>query len=106
MARMRGARLRSCAVIAGAALVLAGCGGSSDGDSAGPSGGGDASDFSVGFKNDGGESSGDLVEGGSFTFGEWVQPASLDPAKYYVSGAIGGMEFAAIYDPLLRYDPE
>lgn len=103
MSRIRGTRLRTVAVLAAAALLLVACG-SSDGSDAEPQTKDvDASVFQIGPRNV--DDSGEPTEGGSFTFGEWSQPATLDPALYYISGAIGGIEFAAIYDPLVRYDP-
>lgn len=102
MARVRGVKaLRISVALSMAAAALAACGGGGSTASRPET---DPEVFEVGFKN-GAESAGDPVDGGSFTFGEWVQPPSLDPVKYYVTGAVGGTEFAAVYDPLLRYDP-
>jgi peptide/nickel transport system substrate-binding protein len=43
--------------------------------------------------------------GGSLTFGEFIQPVSLDPAMTTgAKGVIGGAEDLAIYSALLRYD--
>jgi len=47
---------------------------------------------------------GDPVEGGTLTFAAFSEPAVLDPAQTIVAGSTGGVEMAAIYDVLLRWD--
>ena len=45
-------------------------------------------------------------QGGVITIGEFSAPPGLDPAKLAGGTAsVGGMEFAAIYDTLMRLDP-
>jgi peptide/nickel transport system substrate-binding protein len=47
---------------------------------------------------------GDPVDGGTVTFGAFAEPAVLDPAETIVAGSTGGLEMAAIYDVLMRWD--
>lgn len=51
-------------------------------------------------------SDGDLVEGGTLTYGAYAEPLELDPVTTIVAGTTGGTEMAAIYDVLLRWDEE
>ncbi|MGJ3507646.1 ABC transporter substrate-binding protein [Enemella sp. A6] len=44
--------------------------------------------------------------GGELTFGGLSEPRSLDPAMNIMSGLTGGMEMAAIFDVLMRWDVE
>jgi peptide/nickel transport system substrate-binding protein len=46
------------------------------------------------------------VSGGTLTFGNFSEPASLDNVVSTGSGTTGGTEMAAIYDTLMRYDPD
>jgi peptide/nickel transport system substrate-binding protein len=43
--------------------------------------------------------------GGTLTFAEYSEPAGLDPIVSTGSGTTGGIEMAAIYDTLMRYEP-
>lgn len=43
-------------------------------------------------------------EGGTVRFGAFSEPSTLDPARAIVAGSTGGVEMAAIYDVLMRYD--
>jgi peptide/nickel transport system substrate-binding protein len=44
--------------------------------------------------------------GGALTYGEFIQPPSLDPANPVgATGVIGGAEMLAIYSALMRYNP-
>jgi len=52
------------------------------------------------------DASGDPVKGGTFEWGAFGEPRSLDPAVTIAAATTGGVEMAAIYDTLLRYDPE
>ncbi|HEX7097476.1 MAG TPA: ABC transporter substrate-binding protein, partial [Acidimicrobiales bacterium] len=54
----------------------------------------------------GSESTGDAVNGGGLTFAVWSETNGLDPTVSYATGVIGGTELMAIYDTLMRYDPE
>ncbi len=49
---------------------------------------------------------GDVVEGGTLTYGAYAEPLELDPVTTIVAGTTGGTEMAAIYDVLLRWDEE
>ncbi|ORL97716.1 ABC transporter substrate-binding protein [Prescottella equi] len=80
------------------ALVLAGCAG-------GPTEVTDASEIStglVGTQTDAGEP----TSGGTLSFATYNGVSSLDPANRQDGGATGGSEMAAIYDLLMRYNPE
>jgi len=46
------------------------------------------------------------VSGGTLIFGNFSEPASLDNVVSTGSGTTGGTEMAAVYDTLMRYDPE
>lgn len=56
----------------------------------------------VGEQSDGG----DPVEGGSLSFATFTGVSSLDPADRQDGGSTGGSEMAAIYDLLMRFNPE
>ncbi len=49
---------------------------------------------------------GEVVEGGTLTFGSYAEPLELDPVKTIVAGTTGGTEMAAVYDVLMRWDEE
>ncbi|MEO5839501.1 MAG: hypothetical protein ABIQ73_07360 [Acidimicrobiales bacterium] len=42
--------------------------------------------------------------GGTLVFGEYSQPLGLDPIVALGGGQVGGIEMAAIYDTILRFD--
>ncbi|MGE0878424.1 MAG: ABC transporter substrate-binding protein [Acidimicrobiia bacterium] len=44
-------------------------------------------------------------KGGTLTFGTLIATSSLDPITALGSGSAGGIELAALYDQLLRYNP-
>ena len=93
-------RTRSSRAVTGlAALVLlaAGCG-----DSAGGVVSGANVDYRNGLVNI--EDAGEPVQGGSITFAAYTEEAQLDPARIIVAGSTGGVELAAIYDVLMRWD--
>ena len=46
------------------------------------------------------------TKGGVITVGQFSREPGLDPAKLAGGGTVGGSELAAMYDTLLRYDPE
>ncbi|WP_420881400.1 ABC transporter substrate-binding protein [Rhodococcus sp. (in: high G+C Gram-positive bacteria)] len=82
-----------------ATVLLAGCAGGGSGSAT------DASDVTtglVGEQSDGG----DPVSGGTLSYATYNGVSSLDPADRQDGGATGGSEMAAIYDLLMRYDPE
>jgi peptide/nickel transport system substrate-binding protein len=43
--------------------------------------------------------------GGVITVGEFSAPSGLDPVKLAGGGTVGGIELAAIYDTIVRYNP-
>ncbi|MEV5824573.1 ABC transporter substrate-binding protein [Spirillospora sp. NPDC052242] len=45
------------------------------------------------------------VDGGTLTFAAYAEAGLLDPAETIVAGSTGGVEMAAIYDVLMRWDP-
>lgn len=49
---------------------------------------------------------GDVVDGGTLTFGSYAEPLELDPVKTIVAGTTGGTEMGAVYDVLMRWDEE
>ena len=54
----------------------------------------------------GGEKAGPPVKGGTMTFAAYAEAGLLDPAETIVAGSTGGVEMAAIYDVLMRWDSE
>lgn len=99
--------LRLAAVGAAAAMVVAGC--ASNGDGAAGGGSGSGTDTTVGFVGGAAAAADDAegaVDGGQLTFGSYSFPASLDPTKTRAAGSNGGTEMAAVYDTLVRTDPE
>ena len=46
------------------------------------------------------------VKGGIITIGQFSREPGLDPAKLAGGGTVGGSEAAAIFDTLLRYNPD
>lgn len=81
-----------------ATVLVAGCAG-------GPGSATDASKVTtglVGDQSDGGEP----TSGGTISYATYNGVSSLDPADRQDGGATGGSEMAAIYDLLMRYDPE
>lgn len=101
---MTGAHVRLLAVFIAAALFAAGCGDDGDASAAGDNDStGPASVESAGYA---GQSNGEPVPGGTLVFGVNSQTAGLDPVISQGSGTTGGIELAALYDTLLRWDPE
>lgn len=84
---------------AATAVLLTGCAGAGSGVAT------DASEVTtglVGDQPDGGEP----TSGGTLSYATYNGVSSLDPADRQDGGATGGSEMAAIYDLLMRYDPE
>lgn len=96
--RLRGA---GCLMLLGA-LVAAGCGDSgAAGSTTDP-----AATQPSSSKAPVEECTADRV-GGALKYGQYLQPVGLDPASPYgARGVVGGTEMAAIYDTLLRYNPD
>jgi peptide/nickel transport system substrate-binding protein len=46
------------------------------------------------------------VAGGTLTFGEYSEPRGLDPIISTGAGVTGAIEMSAIYDTIMRYNPE
>lgn len=89
--------VRLAALGAAATVLVAGCA-SADGQSGGSS----VTTGPVNVAQDAGAP----VRGGTVTFGSYSFPNALDPTKTQAAGSTGGTEMAAIYDTLLRTDPE
>lgn len=91
-------RITRVVAVAAAMAVAASCGGD-DGGGAAPqadaSGGSGAVTTTAAPRT-----------GGTLVFGEYSEPAGLDPIVSTGSGTTGGIEMAAIYDTLMRYNPE
>jgi peptide/nickel transport system substrate-binding protein len=78
-------------VVGAVTLVIAVLGAGCAGDSGGE---GDA------------ESAGPPRDGGVVTMAAWAETQSLDPRVAAATGNGGGAELAALYDTIMRYDPE
>ncbi|WP_305093455.1 ABC transporter substrate-binding protein [Prescottella sp. R16] len=85
--------------LAAVSILLAGCSSSGAGT---PTDASDVMTGLVGHQPDGGEP----VAGGTLSYATYNGVSSLDPADRQDGGATGGSEMAAIYDLLMRYDPE
>lgn len=99
--RCRRIRLARTAVATTAALaLLTSCSSSDDAEklASGPTVGA----FAPGLVNI--PEAGDVVGGGTLTFGSYAEPLELDPVKTIVAGTTGGTEMAAVYDVLMRWD--
>lgn len=83
-------------------LLAAGCSSGSDSSGGSSDASGPESTYQVGMINQ--TSAGDPVDGGTLTMGAFSEPRSLDPANAIVAGSTGGIEMAALYDVLLRWD--
>ena len=93
-------RLVAVALVGG--LLVTACGGGAGGESSDGEGG---KTFQIGMvgERDGG---GKPQRGGTLTFAAYAEATSLDPAETIASGSTGGSALAAVYDVLVRYDPE
>ncbi|MBM0127596.1 ABC transporter substrate-binding protein [Pimelobacter simplex] len=83
-------------------VLLTGCG-STDKSETPAKGKFEYVDGMVGSHDDAGEKPAD---GGTLTYSGLTEPTSLDPAMTIASASTGGVEMAAIYDTLMRYDSE
>lgn len=93
--------LRSTIAVVAAAALIAACG-SSDGGSDQQEPGAKERAYEEGMLGE--DSGGDPVQGGTLSFAAFSEPAALDPAVTIAAGSTGGIEMAAIYDTLMRYD--
>jgi peptide/nickel transport system substrate-binding protein len=87
---------RALAFLAAVAIVATACG---------DDGGGDSQTTAPGTSG-GPTTTKTPVSGGTLIFGNFSEPASLDNVVSTGSGTTGGTEMAAIYDTLMRYDPD
>lgn len=91
------ARMRALAGLLGVLLFAAGCGGDDSGNEAGGTTDGAVTTTAA---------EGTPRRGGIVTIGQFSAAPGLDPAKSPTTGATGAMPLAAIYDTLMRFDPE
>lgn len=85
--------------LAAVAVVAAACGDSKDTSSSETTKGGAAASTAP-------PTSKTPVAGGVLTFASFSEPASLDPLVSTGSGTTGATEMGAVYDTLMRYNPE
>lgn len=112
---------RAFATVAVASLLMAGCSTGSGEDAPEPSDDDGDSGSSEAAEDTGGaleslselsdgfvrpDSGGDPVEGGTFRWAAYAEPASLDPAKAIYAATTGGMEMLNIYDTITRWDAD
>jgi peptide/nickel transport system substrate-binding protein len=90
------ARTVLVALFALVALVAASCGDDDSSEASTPSGSSEQ------------EASGDLQpqQGGEITFGTYSEAVSLDPVKMTGAGVTGAIELGAVYDTIVRWDPD
>jgi peptide/nickel transport system substrate-binding protein len=112
---MRGTGTRVLAVLAAGTLLAVGCGGDDDGGGGSASGGDGANrpDAAATGSSDIGDVDGSGASGcaeedmgGTLTFGQYTEPIGLDPLVQTARGTFGGTELTAVYDTLMRYDPQ
>lgn len=103
MNRRRTCGLRAAVAVVAVAALVAGCGSSDDNESD-PQPGAKERTYQEGMIGE--DSAGDPAEGGTLDFGAFAEPTSLDPGMTIAAGSTGGVEMAAIYDTLMRYDTE
>lgn len=95
--------------IAVVALLAGACGDDDGGDDTAPSDDtSDTGDTGDGDTGDGdtGDGDGDAGSSGSVTIGVFAESQGIDPIIQSSTGLAGGMENAAVYDVLMRWDPE
>ncbi|MFI0367825.1 ABC transporter substrate-binding protein [Actinomadura sp. 1N219] len=103
--QVSGSLRRVGAVVAVAAMTAA-CAWQSENGGAGASAGppaGPPAEYKVGMVG-GANGGGAPVKGGTLTFAMFAEAALLDPAETIVAGSTGGVEMAAVYDVLMRWD--
>ena len=94
---------RLAAIAVAGALLLSACA-SNTNASDNPALDGVAESTNLGFINL--AETGEQTAGGTLTFGSYSFPNSLDPTVTLTAGSNGGTEMSAIYDALVRSDPE
>lgn len=101
-------RSRGPAALAAMALALGLLGACADGDDGGedsePEAARGGSLFTIGTVGEPNDA--DPVAGGELDVSAYTEVRSLDPVDVIANGLSGGTELAAIYDVLMRYDPE
>ncbi|MGN0065727.1 MAG: ABC transporter substrate-binding protein [Nocardioides sp.] len=92
--------LGALAAAAVAASLLTACGSTEESDKA-------TSGIAAGYGVLGVEkSSAEPVRGGTLTYADVTEARSLDPTKTYATASAGGTPMAAVYDVLVRWNPE
>lgn len=96
--RKRSIARRLLLVLLGVTLFAAACGDDSDEPAAS-----DETQTTVPAESD---DAGEPQRGGTVTMGMFAQSAGLDPVIQSGTGVAGGIELVALYDTLVRYNPE
>jgi peptide/nickel transport system substrate-binding protein len=100
-------RARRCVTVAAAWLLALGavaCGSDDEDGGSASAGEGRAPSDERGIVGD--QPDAEPQDGGVLNFGVYAETAGLDPTVVNGSGVAGGIELAAIYDTLLRFNPE
>ena len=97
-------RIMNLALVGLLALGAVACGSDDDGGggSAGAEGGEPPAERGI----VGDQPDAEPTDGGVLNFGVYAETAGLDPTVINGSGVAGGIELAAVYDTLLRYNPD
>ncbi|MFC7495783.1 MULTISPECIES: ABC transporter substrate-binding protein [unclassified Nocardioides] len=103
--RRRRYRAGGVAVALGLALLATGCS-AAEGD--GEKSSTEVAEITLreGYINGGDAADGDPVEGGTLNISDYSEARSLDPSVTVAHGSSGGNALAAVYDLLVRYNPE
>lgn len=99
--RSRLRRASSAAAVAIALSLLSAC---ADSEGSDPTIDRDAEVFTIGLVGE--QNDDEPAQGGRLDVSSFGEVRSFDPVDVIASGLAGGSELAAIYDVLLRYDPE
>jgi peptide/nickel transport system substrate-binding protein len=102
MKRTHRTRLATLAVVVAVTTFAAACGGGGDDDGGGESGNGGDDDAAA----SGADECTEDRAGGEITVGTFGTLAGFDPVMAPASGTGGGLELAAVFDTLVRWDPE
>ncbi|MFC7495801.1 MULTISPECIES: ABC transporter substrate-binding protein [unclassified Nocardioides] len=94
--------LKSAIAVMAVVALVAGCGGSDSDDPEAQQPGAKERTYEEGMIGE--DSGGDPVDGGTLSFAAFSEPAALDPGVTIAAGSTGGVEMAAIFDTLMRYD--
>ncbi len=93
---------RGVIAVAAIALIASGCSSSDSSDAPSQSERGRYEFGAVGDQPKAGEP----TDGGTLVFADYSEARSLDPSKTYATGDSGGNAMAAVYDVLVRYNPD